>query len=66
MAPFIRIALRYLTVPLLLFGLINESEAADIVADPDLLQWVSLGLGTIAPFIAEGWYWLARRFGWSK
>lgn len=66
MGPIIRIALRYATFPLLYYGLINESEASDIIADPEVMQWISLGLGVIAPFISEGWYWAARKFGWSK
>lgn len=66
MAPFIRIALRYLTGPLIIFGVINESEASDIISDPELMQWISLGLGMLAPVVSEGWYALARWWGWSK
>lgn len=66
MAPLIRILLRYFTAPLLYFGLINANEASDLIADPEIAQWISLGAGFVAPFIAEGWYWAAKRFGWSK
>ena len=66
MGPIIRIALRYATFPLLYFGLIQEHEAADLIADPEIAQWVSLGAGMVSPFLAEGWYWLARKFGWAK
>ena len=66
MAPIIRILLRYITLPLLYFGLITEPEAASIIAEPEIAQWVSLGLGTIAPVISEGWWWLARKFGWDR
>lgn len=66
MAPLIRIFLRYATFPLLYFGLITEHEAADLIAEPEIAQWVSLGLGMIAPVISEGWWWLARRFGWDR
>jgi hypothetical protein len=66
MAPLIRIFLRYATFPFLWFGLINPNEAADIIADPDFAQWVSLGAGIASPFLAEGWYYLARKWGWSK
>lgn len=65
MGPIIRIFLRYATFPLLYYGLISESEASDIIADPEVIQWVSLGLGVAAPFISEGWYWVARKFGWT-
>lgn len=66
MAPLIRILLRYATAPLLYFGLINANEAGDLIADPEIAQWVSLGAGIAAPIITEGWYWLAKRFGWAK
>lgn len=64
MAAIIRIALRYATFPLLYYGLINENEAMDLIADPEIAQWISLGLGILSPVIAEGWYWLAKRWGW--
>lgn len=66
MAPIIRILLRYATFPLLYYGLINENEASDLIADPEIAQWFSLAAGFVAPFIAEGWYWLAKRWGWAK
>lgn len=66
MAPIIRIFLRYATFPLLYFGLIQEHEAADLITDPQIAQWVSLAAGFVAPFAAEAWYWLARKFGWEK
>lgn len=65
MAPIIRIFLRYATFPLLYFGLITEPEASDIIADPEIIQWVSMGLGVVAPVVSEGWYWLASKFGWN-
>lgn len=65
MAPLIRILLRYLTFPFLYFGLINPNEARDLIADPEIAQWISLGLGVAAPFISEGWYWMARKLGWT-
>ncbi|MGI6854451.1 hypothetical protein [Mesorhizobium sp. 1B3] len=66
MAPFIRIFLRYVTLPLLAMGLILPEEQQAIIADPDLVGYVCTGLGFLAPLAAEGWYLLARRFGWSK
>lgn len=65
MAAVIRIFLRYATFPLLYFGLIQEHEAADLIADPEIAQWVSLGLGIAAPIISEFWYALAKRFHWT-
>lgn len=66
MAPIIRIFLRYATFPLLYFGMINENEAMDLIADPEIAQWVSLALGLIAPVVSEGWYWMANKLGWKK
>ena len=66
MAPFIRIFLRYATFPLLYYGLINENEASDLIADPEIAQWISLAAGFVAPILAEGWYAVARRMGWAK
>jgi hypothetical protein len=66
MAPFIRIALRYLTIPLLAIGLILPEEQQEIIADPELVQWICTALGILAPTVAEGWYWLARKLGWER
>lgn len=66
MGPIVRIVLRYATFPLLYFGLINENEASDVITDPQIAQWVSLLAGMAAPFLTEGWYYLAKRYGWSK
>lgn len=66
MAPFIRILLRYLTFPLLTMGWILPEEQAAIIADPDLVSYVSAGLGVLASFIAEGWYALGRKWGWKR
>jgi len=66
MGPLIRILLRYATFPLLDFGLIQEHEAADLIADPQIAQWVSLAAGMVAPVAAEAWYWAASKMGWAK
>lgn len=64
MAPFIRIALRYITLPLLAIGLILPEEQQEIIADPELVSWISTALGIAAPMVAEGWYALAKWAGW--
>ncbi|GAA2848467.1 MULTISPECIES: hypothetical protein [Aminobacter] len=66
MAPIIRILLRYVTLPLLALGWILPEEQQALIADPEIVAWVSTGLGIIAPLVAEGWYWAARSFGWAK
>lgn len=64
MAPFIRILLRYVSMPLVLLGWVLPEEQAEIIADPDLVFWISQAVGWGIPIAVEGWYWLARRLGW--
>lgn len=59
-----RIVLRYLTLPLVALGLILPEEQRAIIADPELVGTVATALGILAPMIAEGWYWAAKRLGW--
>lgn len=65
MAAIIRIILRYATFPLLALGLILPEEQQALIADPEIVEWTSTGLGIISPIIAEGWYYLAKRLGWG-
>lgn len=60
----IRIILRYFTLPLIAFGLIGEAEASMLIEDPEMIQWASLIIGGIMPFLVEGWYVLAKRLRW--
>lgn len=66
MAPIIRIILRYISLPLVMLGWILPEEQADIIADPDFVFWATQIIGWGTPIIVEGWYALARRWGWSK
>lgn len=60
--PIVRIVLRYAAGVLLAKGLLPQ-EIADMIAnDPELAAMV--GVGIMAG--VEGFYVLARRFGWSK
>ncbi|MGF0540578.1 hypothetical protein ACQQ2Q_21495 [Agrobacterium sp. ES01] len=63
-AAIIRILLRYAAGPLILYGLISPEEATDIINDPDIHSYVGIAFGLLSPLIAEGWYALAKRFGW--
>ena len=65
MAPLIRIVLRYITLPLLLAGWILPEEQAELIADPEIVFWITQALGAAAPAVAEGWYFLAKWFGWK-
>ncbi|HWK13244.1 MAG TPA: hypothetical protein VNS02_02530 [Rhizobiaceae bacterium] len=66
MAPIIRIFLRYISMPLVIMGWILPEEQADIIADPELVFWLSQLIGWGIPFAVEGWYWLASKFGWAR
>lgn len=61
MAPLIRILLRYAAMALVTRGLISDEAGATLATDPD----VQLAVGALIGFATEGWYWLAKRFGWG-
>ncbi|MCO5129833.1 MAG: hypothetical protein M9932_04620 [Xanthobacteraceae bacterium] len=65
MGPFIRIGLRYLGGYLAARGWLAQSEAG-LFDDPDLVAAVSFAGAALCALAGEGWYWLARRFGWAK
>lgn len=58
LAPFIRIVLRYLSAALIAKGYFGESDAA-LFVDEELI-------GAIVAGVNEGWYFLARKYGWEK
>lgn len=58
----IRIALRYGAGYLVLKGLLSPEDASTLATDQDVQMVVGMAAGAIA----EGWYFLARKFGWSK
>ncbi|KQZ81864.1 hypothetical protein ASD64_08880 [Mesorhizobium sp. Root157] len=58
----IRIGLRYGAAYLVARGLLSPDDGATLATDHD----VQMLLGTAMGAVAEGWYYLARRFGWSK
>lgn len=64
MAPFIRIALRWIAGALITAGYLS-SEDRSLFADPDLVSVVVSIAGLICGVVAEVWYYLARRLGWS-
>lgn len=58
----IRIGLRYGAAYLVARGLLSPEDGATLATDPDVQMLVGAAMGAAA----EGWYYLARRFGWSK
>lgn len=57
-----RIILRYASGALVTYGVIPHDQAAELAMDPELALLVGAGIGALT----EGFYVLARRFGWSK
>lgn len=62
----IRIGLRYLAMLLISKGIFSPELGNTIVADPDVLAAVQVGVGTAIAAATEAWYWAARKFGWAK
>lgn len=63
---FIRIALRYLAALLIARGVLSPDMGDIITSDPEIAMALQLGGGALVGIVAEGWYYLARRFGWSR
>lgn len=57
----IRIALRYGAAALVARGLLSPDDGATLATDPDVQMLVGLAMGAVA----EGWHFLAQKFGWS-
>lgn len=62
----IRIVLRYAAGALVLKGFIPEDVGHQIATDADILNVLEVTAGLGLGAVAEGWYWLARKFGWAK
>lgn len=63
--PISRIILRYLAGALVAYGLLDAPMGDQIASDPDILSFVSLGVGTAAGLATEVGYALAKRWGWA-
>ncbi len=61
---FIRIALRYVVGFLIAKGILSVGFE-DVASDPDVVDMVTAGIAVVVGLAVEGWYYLARRFGWS-
>ena len=64
MAPFIRIALRWLAGALIAAGYLTTDDRT-LFGDPDLVAVVTSIVGVVCGIIAELWYWAARKLGWQ-
>ncbi|OHV24953.1 hypothetical protein EOS93_25140 [Rhizobium sp. RMa-01] len=62
----LRILLRYLAAILVTRGLLAP-EMGDLISnDPDIAMAVQVAAGAIVAAVAEGWYFLAHKFGWAR
>lgn len=61
----IRIILRYFAMFLVAKGFFSPELGDLFASDPDILMVTQIVGGLAAGFIAEGWYLVARRMGWS-
>jgi len=65
-AIIVRIALRYAAGALVARGLLGADDATGLTTDPDVAMALQTGIGLALGAASEGWYYLARKFGWSK
>lgn len=66
MAVLVRIGLRYVSGALIAKGMLSPELGGMISSDPEVAQAVQIGVGLAAGAASEGWYMLARKFGWAK
>lgn len=58
--PIARVLLRYIGG-----ALVAKAGLSVDVNDPDVVNVSIFVVGAVCSVAAEGWYYLARRFGWS-
>ena len=56
-----RIILRYLSGALVSYGFLGHADAETLMMDPD----VALVVGAVIGATVEGFYAIAKRFGWA-
>jgi len=59
-----RIALRYLAAFLVARGILPADVRDGIFADPELVDVLQAGIGVAIGATVEGWYAIAKRYGW--
>lgn len=62
---FVRIALRWVAGYLVIHGFLGQEDATAIFSDPDLAALLEPAVGFVIGAAAEGWYALAKKFGWT-
>jgi len=66
LAPLARIIVRYAAGALVAKGIFPADTGSTLAVDPDVINYVNVGLGLALGGATEFYYWLARRFGWAK
>lgn len=61
---FVRIALRYLAGFLIARGFLDANTGGQLATDPDILFAAQIVVGFAVAAASEGWYYLAKHFGW--
>jgi hypothetical protein len=64
-APIARIVLRYLIGMGTAYAWITPEVGEEIVRDPEMQLLIETALGAVAVSLVEGFYVLAKRFGWA-
>lgn len=64
-APLIRILLRYTAGALVMYGIVSQGMGDTLASDPDVLMVMEVVIGALMAAGVEGYYLLARRFGWA-
>jgi hypothetical protein len=59
-----RIILRYISGALVAYGVFSPEDANALAFDHQLVADVAIGVGALITLAVEGFYWLARKFGW--
>jgi hypothetical protein len=50
---------------LFMWGFLAPADRQVVAMDPDLAGLVEMGIAVTTSAAIEGWYWLAKRYGWS-
>lgn len=64
LAPLARVILRYVAGALLGAGVSVGAAGYVLADDPDLVMLVSIGLSFLIGAASEGFYYLAKKYGW--
>lgn len=59
-----RILLRYIAMLLVAKGFFSPELGDLFASDPDILMAAQVASGAVVAAAVEGWYYLAKRFGW--